>query len=135
MQEVQCPLCFSLLEVRDVAPCDECGGSFNEIEDFRQGKHKYRQYEIFPPLRLTLCNFCDVDFGSWDPAFFGLPGRARIGYQYFRFIGEIENPVLSKDRFCPACGFRLRFLRFVDWARRLHASQPYKGVESGYYLA
>jgi hypothetical protein len=41
---------------------------------------------------------------------------------------------LSKDKFCPACGFRLRFLRFVDQARSQHASQQYRGVRSGYYL-
>ena len=136
MQEVHCPLCFGPLEVRNVAPCDECGGSPVEIEHFRQRRHTFCEYEIFRPLRLILCNFCDVDFGSFDPTFFGLPRRARIGYQYFVAIDRIENPVLSEDKFCRACGYRLRFLRFVADARCQHASQRKEkdGVRRGYYL-
>ena len=134
MQEVTCLLCFGPLEVGDVAPCDECGADPVEIAHFQLGKHTFHRYEIFPPLQLTLCNFCDVDFGSFAPTFFGLPRRARIGYQYFTVIDRIESPSLSKDKFCPACRFRLQFLRFVDQARCQHASQQYTGVRSGYFL-
>jgi hypothetical protein len=121
MQELQCPVCFDPLEVREVAPCDECGALATEIEHFRAGKHSYREYEIFPPLRLTLCNFCDVDFGSFDPAFFGLPPGAKIGYEYFRALEPVEQPTLARDKFCPSCGYRLKFLRFIADARRQHA--------------
>jgi len=121
MQETNCPLCFSELEVRDVAPCDECGALPQEIEHFAGGKHSYAEYEVFPPLKLTLCNFCDVDFDSRDPTFFGLPRNARIGYQYMRLVQTVREPMLSRDKFCPACDLRLSFLRFVHQARQQHA--------------
>lgn len=121
MQETHCPLCHGELEVRDVAPCDECGAVPQEIEHFVAGKHSYAEYEVFAPLKLTLCNFCDVDFGSSDPTFFGLPRNARIGYQFMRLVRPIEKPALGKDKFCPVCNLRLSFLRFVRQARQQHA--------------
>ena len=121
MQETHCPLCYGELEIRDVAPCDECGAVPQEIEHFASGKHSYAEYEVFPSLKLTLCNFCDVDFGSFDPAYFGLPRNARIGYEHMRLISPIREPALGKDKFCPACNLRLSFLRFVQQARQQHA--------------
>jgi hypothetical protein len=121
MQETNCPLCYGELEVRDVAPCDECGAVPQEIEHFAYGKHTYAEYEVFPPLKVTLCNFCDVDFGSYDPTFFGLPPKARIGYQYMRLIEPVRQPTLSKDKYCPTCNLRLSFLRFVHRSRQQHA--------------
>jgi hypothetical protein len=121
MQETHCPLCQGALETREVTPCFECGADPIEREHFEQGKHTYREYEVFPPLRLTLCNFCDVDFGSFDPTYFGLPAKARIGYQYFVPLEPVRSPALGHDKYCEACGYRLRFLRFVAEARRQHA--------------
>ena len=121
MQETHCPLCQGPLETREVAPCYECGAAPTEREHFDQGKHTYREYEVFSPLRLTLCNFCDVDFGSFDPTFFGLPAKTRIGYQYFVPLEPVRSPALGHDKYCAACGYRLRFLRFVADARRQHA--------------
>jgi hypothetical protein len=122
MQETHCPFCYGALETRDVGPCDECGGSSLELEHFRQGIHTYAEYEVFPPLRLTLCNFCSVDFGSFDPAYFGLPPRTRIGYEKMRALEPVGAPAAGRDKFCPTCGHRLRFLRFVAKARRQNAS-------------
>src|SRR5215470_16951308 len=129
MQETQCPICFGPLEVREVAPCDECGAVPAEIEHFRRGKHSYREYEIFASLRLTLCNFCDVDFGSFDATFFGLPPGARIGLQYFLPLEPVRDPALGHDKYCAGCGYRLKFLRFIAAARRLHAGHQLTGAE------
>lgn len=120
MPERYCPLCYGELEVRAVAPCDECGAASEEIEHLFRGKHTYAVYEVFPPLKLTLCNFCDVDFDSTDPTFFGLPRNARIGYRYMRLVQPVREPMLGKDKFCPACNLRLSFLRFVHRARQQH---------------
>lgn len=106
--------------MREVAPCDECGGSPDEIQHFMSGKHRYAEYEVFASLTVTLCNFCDVDFGSFDPTFFGLPRNARIGYQYMRLIQPVREPPLGRDKFCPSCNLRLSFLRFVNQARQQH---------------
>ena len=121
MHETHCPLCHAELEVRDVAPCDECGGLPQEIAHFSSGKHSYAEYEVFPPLMLTLCNFCDVYFGSHDPTFYGLPRNARIGYQCMRLVQPVPEPTLGRDKFCPVCNLRLSFLRFVHQARQQHA--------------
>ena len=120
MQEQCCPLCFGSLDVRDVAPCEVCGGNPIEIEHFHSRVHHYAEYEVFPGLCLVLCNFCDVDFGSNNPTYFGLSPRTRIGYQTLRLVRLIEKPNLGKDKFCEACGLRLAFLRFVAQARLLH---------------
>jgi hypothetical protein len=122
MANEQCPVCFSVLEVRDVAPCEECGSDPQEIEHFQQGKHTYQRLEVFAGLELTLCNFCMVDFASWDPTFFGLPRGSRVGFERMRFVQDIPNPSLGKDKFCPECRLRLAFLKFVAAARELHST-------------
>ena len=124
MQETHCPLCHELLEVREVAPCADCGGNPRELDDFRSGQHKYFEYEVFSGLRLVFCDFCLADFDSYDPTFFGLPPQppgvsSRIGEMHF--VREIHDARIEKDKFCTSCGHRLAFLRFVEKARRLHA--------------
>jgi hypothetical protein len=117
----QCPLCFGLLEVREVAPCDECGGDPEEIDHFQQGEHTYQRLEVFAGLELTLCNVCMVDFGSYDPTFFGLSRESRIGFERMRFVQDVHQLRLGKDKYCPDCRRRLVFLKFVAAARDLHA--------------
>ena len=121
MQETHCPLCFEKLDVRDVAPCDDCGWSPSEIDHFHQGLHTYREYEVFPGLRLTLCDFCFTDFASYKPDFFGLAPRTRLGPGKMTLVRTIDRPSLGQDKFCPRCGLRLSFLRFVKQARERHA--------------
>jgi len=121
MPSEQCPLCFSHLEVRDVAPCHECGAAPEELEHFRQGKHTYQRFEVFSGLELTLCDFCMVDFGSYDPTYFGLPRRSRIGFDKMRFMQAYSGLTLGKDKYCPECRHRLAFLQFVAVARHLHS--------------
>lgn len=123
MQETHCLLCYAELETRDVAPCAECGSDPQELEHFAAGKHGYAEYEVFPRLRLILCDFCAVDFSSCDPAFFGLPPQTRLGLGHMSLMRCIENPTITKDKCCPNCGFRLPFLRFVHEARQRHATK------------
>lgn len=117
-QPTHCPLCFNALETRDVAPCWECGHLPEEIEHTRTGQHTYAEMRVFGELSAVLCDFCQVDFGSFDPTFFGLPRGVRIGYQKMQFIRAIENIAIVKDKYCPQCGYRLAFLQFVDEARQ-----------------
>lgn len=46
-RQAQCPECFGPLEVREVAPCFDCGWDPTEIEHFRDGKHVYSELEVF----------------------------------------------------------------------------------------
>jgi hypothetical protein len=123
MQATHCPLCLEPLEVRDVAPCMDCGHDPVEIEHARAGKHTYADYRIFGDLSLVLCNFCEADFTSYDPAFFGLPRGTHLGpgARDWQFIRDVPVAV-TKDKCCAACGHRLPFLEFVMQARALHHS-------------
>ena len=120
MSDSQCPICYTPLEVTDVAPCMECGNIPQEIEHALAGKHSYAEMRIFGDLTLVLCDFCQVDFGSYDPTFFGMPRDARIGYEKMQFLRAVEDVVIAKDKYCPQCGFRLPFLKFVQQAREFH---------------
>ncbi|WP_341900898.1 hypothetical protein [Fluviicola taffensis] len=116
----QCPICYHELEVRDCAPCDDCGWDAKEINHLNQGIHTYTTYEVYNGLQLTLCNFCDVDFGSYRPEFFGFSNGKRIGFQNFAFVKELVDPQVTKDKFCPKCSMRLKFLTFLSAVRAMN---------------
>lgn len=93
-----------------------------EIEHAQIGKHAYAEYRIFGDLSLVLCNFCQCDFSSYDPTFFGLPRGTRVGMdgpRGWEFVREVQ-PVITKDKCCTHCGYRLPFLKFVARERELH---------------
>ncbi|MBX2842903.1 MAG: hypothetical protein KTR26_14125 [Flammeovirgaceae bacterium] len=116
MKDSFCPLCYSALEVKEVTPCMECGGDDFEQDHYKE--HKYAEYELYFGQRLILCNFCDVDFGSFDPTYFGFPPGTKVGIGDFHFIREISDKELRKDKYCPECGYRLSFLKFVETCKR-----------------
>ncbi len=120
MQATHCPLCYEQLEIREVAPCMECGSATGEIDEARDGEHTYAEYRVFGDLSLVLCDFCQADFSSWDPTYFGLPLGRSVGMaRGWQFIRSVE-PVITKDKCCAKCGHRLSFLEFVIHARELH---------------
>lgn len=129
MSETHCPLCHTALGVSDVAPCMECGSLPEEIEHALAGGHTYAEVRVFGDLSLVLCDFCQVDFGSYDPAYFGLPRGARFGYGKMQFVREVEDVRIGKDKVCPRCHHRLPFLRFVLRARELHAGGLQEGQD------
>jgi hypothetical protein len=116
----QCPICFGELEVRDCAPCDDCGWQPEEIVHLQQHLHTYSTYEIYQGLKLTLCNFCDVDFGSYKPEYFGFKHGERIGPEHFTFVKQLDRPEVVKDKFCPECSKRLRFLNVLAEIRQIN---------------
>jgi hypothetical protein len=121
MSETHCPLCYTALEVADVAPCMGCGNLPEEIEHALSGRHTYAEMRIFGDLTLLLCDFCQVVFGSFNPEVFGLPEDARIGYEKMQFLRDVEEVHVGKDKVCPSCKSRLPFLKFVQRARELYA--------------
>jgi hypothetical protein len=123
MQETHCPVCYGELEVREVAPCDDCGGKAEELDHFREGRHTFTIYEVFPGLELTLCDFCAVDFTSYNPEFFGLPKHSRVGLGKMNFVRAVDQPSVQPGKLCTQCGLRLTFARFVVLARERHAQQ------------
>jgi hypothetical protein len=124
----QCPICFSELEVRDCSPCDGCGWDVpTEIEHLTEKIHTYTIYEIYQGLKLTLCDFCAVDFGSYKSEYFGFEKRKPMDLSDFNFIKQVEHPEVVKDKFCPQCSARLKFLKFVAEIRRINHSQNFTG--------
>lgn len=119
----QCPICYTELEIRECAPCDDCGWDVpTEILHLHENRHTYTTHEIYEGLRLTLCDFCAVDFGSYLPEYFGLKDSRGIGMLDFNLVKQIEHPEVVKDKFCPECSRRLEFLKFVVEIRRISAT-------------
>lgn len=98
----------------------ECGNRAEEIRHAVNDFHTFAEMRIFGDLTLVLCDFCQVDFGSFHPDFFGLPRDARIGLKKMQFVRSIEEIRINKDKVCSECGYRLPFLQFVQQARKLH---------------
>jgi hypothetical protein len=120
------------MEVHEIAPCMDCGHDPQELRHFVEGRHTYSEYRVFDSLSLVLCNFCQVDFGSYDPTYFGLPESARIGFEHMDFVRDVVPSMLSFGKVCPECHHRLDFLEFVSAARKLHQSKigPKGGIQT-----
>lgn len=117
MANEQCPLCSGSLEVREASPCHECGGDPSSLERFKGGRHTYHAVKVFDGQELILCDSCMLNFGSFDPDFFGQPKGSPIGFEHMEVVRQIQSPGQRPDRHCPACGYRLRFLKFVKDSR------------------
>jgi hypothetical protein len=110
-----------LVEIRDVAPCADCGHDQQEIDHALSGKHTYDLVRLFGRFTLILCDFCQVDFASYDPTYFGLAkGVDPLEASHLEFLKRIDQIYIGKDKFCPKCQHRQIFLDFVDKCRKLH---------------
>jgi hypothetical protein len=119
----QCPVCYHQLEVRECDPCEDCGYLNHGITHSHKHLETYKIYEVYQGLRLTLCDFCAVDFGSYKPEYFGFTGKNPIAYQNFEFVRDVADPQVVKDKFCPECSSRLPFLKFLSEVRSLNSIQ------------
>jgi len=120
MSENYCPICYSKLEVKEVAPCMECGHLEEEIQHAIEGKHTYSEMRVFNDLCLILCNFCQVDFGSYKSETFNLAKGKRIGFENMQFLREITDHSIRKDKVCSNCMSRLPFLKFLSEVREFN---------------
>jgi hypothetical protein len=119
----QCPICYHELEVRECAPCDDCGCYPEELKHFEAGMHTYKIYEVYQGMRLALCDFCTVDFGSYKSEYLGFSNGQRIGFEHFTYVKDLEKPQITKDKCCPECNQRLRFINFLIAVRTMNAKQ------------
>lgn len=129
MKKEQCPICYSGLEVIDCAPCDSCGHLEIEIEHFKSGKHNYNVYNVYKGLKLQLCDFCRVDFGSYKSEYLGFDNDKRIGYESFEFLYSAKHLSIEKDKYCPQCKERLKFLLFLRDLREILKTEKKSGVK------
>ena len=51
-----------------MAPCFDCGWDPGELEHLADGKPTYTEVLAFG-IPIVVCNFCLVDFSSYDPAY------------------------------------------------------------------
>ena len=123
MGESQCPICHGELEVRDVAPCFDCGHDPTELEHLAAEKHSYAEVLAFG-VAIVLCDFCQVDFSSYDPEYFNRAKGTKLGLEEFTFVRELREPKRAKDKFCATCRRRLAFLRFVTAVRHGASGAP-----------
>jgi hypothetical protein len=85
-----------------------------------EGAHTYDEVELLG-ARAILCDFCQADFPSYDPTYFGRPLGTRVGMD-IQLIRRIHEPCAGIDKYCPECRRRLAFLRFVQQARATAAA-------------
>jgi hypothetical protein len=116
MAKSHCPICYGDLEVREVAPCFDCGHDPTEFEHLDAQRHKYSEVLAFG-IPIVLCGFCQADFSSYDPEYFNRPKGTVLGLREFTFVRELREPRPAKDKFCRTCNRRLAFLRFVSDVR------------------
>ncbi|WP_202845214.1 hypothetical protein [Luteimonas saliphila] len=105
-----CPLCSTELQRINVAPCFDCGHLPTELEHLAQGQHEYHVFEIWGH-EIVLCDFCDADFGSYFPEYWGMPQGPHPDYP-LRLICKLDNLGISQDLYCGSCNRRLAFLLF-----------------------
>jgi hypothetical protein len=72
-------------------------GQPQELEHLREGLHTYQVMRALGGVEVTLCTFCVRDFGSRDPAFFGLAPETRIGFEKMQFVRDVV-PEIGEDQ-------------------------------------
>jgi hypothetical protein len=113
-------MCAGAMEQRIVAPCFDCGHDPSEIGEFERKEHEYHAFKLWGE-ELVLCDFCDADFGSYFPEYWGLPEGLPQEYP-LTLLRKVESPTLSKDMYCVQCKHRLAFLNFLRHARAYNAA-------------
>lgn len=113
-----CPICSTHLSKRDVAPCYDCGHEESELDECKRGEHDYNVFELWG-YEIVLCDFCDVDFGSYYPEYWGLPPGPLPEYP-LNLLKPVVQPTITTDLYCSSCDHRLAFLQILYKARKLN---------------
>ncbi len=113
---MECPICNSDMASIEVAPCYDCGHSKEEITELKNDEHEYYLYEIFGE-KIILCDFCDADFDSYYPEYFGLLKDLPQEYPFDQNRLKIEDAEVKTDYYCKKCQRRLAFLNFLKTVR------------------
>jgi hypothetical protein len=109
---MDCPLFNAAMALKPVSPCMECGGDARELRMLEDLAHSYNEVLVFGKHALVLCDFCQIDFGTYPSYFFGLPRHQHLGFNDLVFQRKVA-PQLSQDWVCDHCGYRKAFTDFV----------------------
>lgn len=112
MASEYCPLCAGVMEPRSAAPCEKCGADSDSLARFNAGEESYYLVKILRSRELVLCAGCMVGFGELEPEFLAASQRSDYGFERMEIVRQVNGSVRN-DYFCPECGYRLKFLRFV----------------------
>jgi hypothetical protein len=94
-----------------------------ELEELANGEHRYAEYRVWG-LKLVLCDFCDADFGSYFPSYFGFKTEDRTQLSQFEFVRDVHPPSAPCfDKYCSECQQRLAFLEFRSAAIAQHENE------------
>ena len=117
-----CPICSTPLKPIRAAPCFDCGHASSELDECVADSHEYHLFRIWGE-EIVLCDFCDADFGSYYPDYWGLSGNTPGEQSYeLELLEKLVSPRVSEDLYCPSCERRLAFLRFRAAVLSRHAS-------------
>src|SRR5262245_34376890 len=115
MGQLQCPICYSPLETRDVSPCMICGG-WPEISSRLDPNQEFREWRLPNDQTLVLCRGCELEEfmvdGGWGYRF-GL-GNVDLPINALHYVRRVPSSSLAKDKFCPHCNLRLAFLNVME---------------------
>lgn len=118
----QCPCCYSPLEVRDVTPCDVCGGWPESVARFNPTA-VYTEYRLPSGHTVVLCRACVLEEfmvpGGWG---YRLAPAEGLPVDALQRVQSVESPRIGRDKFCPACNLRLAFAEIV--ADNLKPAEP-----------
>src|SRR5687767_7770069 len=112
-----CPLCYELLEVREVGPCYFCA-TWPDPQERLLKDRPYKRYRFEAgsekDLSIVICEGCYLeeiiigDSGSQprqlyvEPTFLGLPSKTKLADR-LKLRQEIEVPTVCKDKVCLNC--------------------------------
>ena len=114
MQWAQCPICYSLLEVRTVTPCFICGGWPDRVERFDPAK-PLREYQLPNGLNIVLCSGCEVEEFMVEGGYgwqLELP-TSSLPINYLSWVSDLAEPKVGLDKYCNQCNLRLAFLKIL----------------------
>lgn len=114
MSDLQCPICFTPLEVRDGMPCYICGG-WAEIVKRLDPQARFHAWRLPTGKKLILCHACELEEfmipGGWGNRL-GL-SQHRLPINDLQPLPYDQPPTIGKDKFCPQCNLRLAFLEIA----------------------
>jgi hypothetical protein len=111
MSLLQCPVCFSPLEVRNVTPCDFCGGWPKAVDKF-DSTSTFSEFRLPDDSLLVLCNACVLE-EFLVPHGFGymLFPDSNHPLDELRLVKRLDNMQLRQDKYCSTCNSRFSFLK------------------------
>jgi hypothetical protein len=113
MGQLQCPVCYSPLDFRDVTPCFVCG-SWPEVVARFDATIAFTEFRLPWGRSIVLCRGCELEEfmvpGGWG---YRLAPKEKLPVNVLQRVRAIDEPRLGRDKFCPACNIRLAFAQVI----------------------